>query len=247
MDSGIDFFAKHKCSVALKGWQSTELFFPIANQLTEICSKNIMRTFHLIILSVWMLLLNVIWTSSSETNRPNAVKVGSWLVFGRELLCHNWLLLYVSQFCHISVFDVCVVYLLCENMFLGLERVPVLESFVTAGLGVTSILQRPSFLFQTDHLVFAHSTQMSVQLSHWQTYQLLIRKTLIHPTLKEKETKRDESQRFVTEWTQRAIMIIKASSKQKQSIHDGGEMNSTQHLNCTVWWKQHSHIEVWFI
>lgn len=149
--------------------------------------------------------------------------------------------MYLSHFCHISVFDVCVVYLLCENVFLGLKRVPMLESFVTAGLGVTTILQRPSFLFQTDHLIFAHSTQMSVQLSHRQTYQLFIRKTLIHPTLKEKETIRDKSQRFATEWTQRVIMTIKASSNTHMD-----KMEIWQCLNCTVWWKQHSPIQILF-
>lgn len=139
--------------------------------------------------------------------------------------------LYWSNLCHISVLDVCVVYLLCENVFLRLKRVPVLESFVTAGLGVTAVLQRPSFLFQTDHLIFAYPTQISVQLSHWQTYQLLIGKTLIHPALKEKETIRGKSERFVTEWTQSVIMTIKASS--------------STHMDKTDKWLVHSGWNVW--
>lgn len=68
---------------------------------------------------------------------------------------------------------VCV-YLLCEDVFLRLKCMPVLEAFVSARLSIASVLQSATFLLQTHHLVFAHATQVPVQLAHRQTHELLV-------------------------------------------------------------------------
>lgn len=66
------------------------------------------------------------------------------------------------------------VYLLCEDVFLRLECMSMLQSFVTTGLSITSVLQGAAFLLQTHHLVFTHTTQVPVQLAHRQTDELLV-------------------------------------------------------------------------
>lgn len=59
-----------------------------------------------------------------------------------------------------------LVYLLCEDMLLRLQSVAVLQALVATRLGIASVLQRAPFLLQADHLVLAHSAQVSVQLTH---------------------------------------------------------------------------------
>lgn len=98
-----------------------------------------------------------------------------------QLLVSGFVRVSLSQ--HARQLTLQLLQLLCQDVFLGLERVPVLETFVAAGLRVSAVLQRPSFLLQADHLVFADPTQMSVQLAHRQTHQLLVGETLFHTAL----------------------------------------------------------------
>lgn len=71
-------------------------------------------------------------------------------------------------------------------MFLRLKGVAVLQALVAAGLGIAAVLERASLLLQAHHLVFAHSTQVSVQLAHGQAHQLFVGEALVHPALLEK-------------------------------------------------------------
>lgn len=74
-------------------------------------------------------------------------------------------------------------HLLREHVFLRLQSVAVLEALVAAGLSVAAVLERAAFLLQADHLVFAHSTQVSVELPHREADQLLVGEALVHTAL----------------------------------------------------------------
>lgn len=74
-------------------------------------------------------------------------------------------------------------YLLREHVLLRLQCVAVLQALIAAGLGVAAVLQRPPLLLEANHLVLAHAAQVSVELSHRQAHQLLVREALVHAAL----------------------------------------------------------------
>lgn len=72
-----------------------------------------------------------------------------------------------------------LLHLALQGALLGLQHVPLLDAFETAGLRVAAVLQGASLLFQADHLLFAEAPQLPVQLAHRHADQLLVREAVL--------------------------------------------------------------------
>lgn len=72
-----------------------------------------------------------------------------------------------------------LLYLALERALFAFEHVPLLHALVAARLRVAPVLQGPAFLLKTDHLFFAETSQLPVELAHGHVHKLLVREAVL--------------------------------------------------------------------